>query len=486
MTRPSARCGSPSPTRRYLPTVSGDLASQRGSFQIRRRRNSFPPASSGGSGSFFLLRSCDKFRPSLELDDLGHGLFTQGLLDAMDARDGRLAACDTSFAAAVRDRMEELQRRHNVAEPQRPSLGEVSGACFALFTDGFLNAGRAAPSAYATPAAALVKCPVCGRWNEKINTFTCRECGRDNICLRHQDEATYLCADCVAKARVEAQLKAAEERARRDREEAERKAEESKRKAAREVEERNRPAGTQSIIRVGEIEVALRWCPPGTFMMGSSKSEEGRDDVETQHQVTLTKGFWMGETEVTQGLWKKIMTQGLWEKIMGKTPSSFKSGDNYPVESVSWEDCQDFLRKLNAKAPVAGFKWALPTEAQWEYACRAGTTGPYGGTVRLDDMGWFASNSGGTTHPVASKMANAWGLHDMHGNVWEWCQDWYGTYSGGAQTDPSGPSTGSGRVIRGGSWCDDARDCRPADRGWCCPVDRDDNLGFRVALLPVQ
>ncbi len=167
------------------------------------------PASSAGAGSFFLLRSCDKFRPSLELDDLGHGLFTQGLLDAMDARDSRLASCDTSFAAAIREQMEMLQRLHHVLEPQRPSLGEVSGACFALFQDGFLKAGQAAPGVYAASTSPFVVCPLCGKKNRPEDTFRCRECGRDDLCLDHRDKATFLCPDCVRKEREKAAREAA-------------------------------------------------------------------------------------------------------------------------------------------------------------------------------------------------------------------------------------------------------------------------------------
>ena len=235
--------------------------------------------------------------------------------------------------------------------------------------------------------------------------------------------------------------------------------------------------GERRTVRVGSREVALRWCPAGTFMMGSPEGEEGRDNDETQHLVTLTRGFWMGETEVTQGLWREVMKEN---------PSHFKNGDNYPVEQVSWEDCQKFVQTLNTRYPQEGMRWALPTEAQWEYACRAGTTGPYAGTGLLEDMGWYGSNSGRQTHPVGRKKPNAWGLYDMHGNVWEWCADWYGGYPGGLVTDPPGAQSGSGRVDRGGSWRFSARFCRSAIRVRNWPVSRSDDLGLRVALLPVQ
>jgi len=191
---------------------------------------------------------------------------------------------------------------------------------------------------------------------------------------------------------------------------------------------------------------------PGTFTMGSPSSEGERNSDETQHTVTLTKGFCMQTTEVTQGQWKAVM---------GSNPSYFSAcGDNCPVETVSWYDVQDFISRLNEKGEGT---YRLPTEAEWEYAARAGSTTAFanGGISgvnylicnndpNLSAMGWYCDNSG--THSVAQKQATAWGLYDMHGNVWEWCQDWYGDYRTGAVTDPSGPGTGSDRVIRGGGW----------------------------------
>jgi formylglycine-generating enzyme required for sulfatase activity len=160
---------------------------------------------------------------------------------------------------------------------------------------------------------------------------------------------------------------------------------------------------------------------------------------------------------------------------MGSNPSGFK-GPNRPVEQVSWNDAQEFIAKLNAKND--GYRYRLPTEAEWEYAARAGTTGAYAGD--LDAMGWYDKNSGGKTHLVATKTANAWGLYDMHGNVWEWVQDWYGDYSAVAVTDPVGPNTGSFRVYRGGSWSNWAQYCRSALRDFHSPDIRYNNLGFRL------
>jgi len=209
--------------------------------------------------------------------------------------------------------------------------------------------------------------------------------------------------------------------------------------------------------------------PSGTFMMGSPSDEPNRFSDETQHRVTLTQPFYLETTEVTQGQWKAVM---------GSNPSRFSScGVDCPVEQVSWNDCQDFIQKLNQREGNGTYR--LPTEAEWEYACRAGTTAPY--YTDLDQAGWYSGNSGIRTHPVAQKTPNAWGLYDMHGNVWEWCQDWYGGYPGGSVTDPKGPSSGPGRVFRGGCWLNSAGGCRSAGRGFDSPGYRDSGLGFRVA-----
>jgi formylglycine-generating enzyme required for sulfatase activity len=205
--------------------------------------------------------------------------------------------------------------------------------------------------------------------------------------------------------------------------------------------------------------------------MGSPSSEKGRDDDERQHEVQLTKGFWLGATPVTQRQW---------EAVMGDNPSAFRGADR-PVEHVSWYDCVAFMAELSAW----GVASRLPTEAEWEYACRAGTTGPtYLGVndaATLDRLGWYWDNSEWDTHPVGQKAPNAWGLHDMLGNVWEWCADWKADYPSGRQVDPKGPGTGACRVLRGGSWGDDASRLRAADRDDSSPDSRDRGLGFRVA-----
>ncbi|MBI3018600.1 MAG: formylglycine-generating enzyme family protein [Deltaproteobacteria bacterium] len=213
--------------------------------------------------------------------------------------------------------------------------------------------------------------------------------------------------------------------------------------------------------------------PAGSFMMGSPETEANRSSDETQHQVTLTQDFQMMKTEVTQKMWVSIMSSN---------PSYFK-GDNLPVEKVSWNDVQAFIQKLNQKND--GYTYRLPTEAQWEYAARAGTSTTYSfgdNAAVLGDYGWFSGNSGNKTHEVGQKNPNAFGLYDMHGNVWEWVQDWYDIsyYSSSNVTDPIGPTSGSDRVVRGGSWINRAKSLRSAIRYNYGPDDRYSNVGFRL------
>ena len=189
---------------------------------------------------------------------------------------------------------------------------------------------------------------------------------------------------------------------------------------------------------------------PAPDLFGKGGEDKRRQD-EIQHQVTLTKGFWMAKYEVTQLQWVSVMKSN---------PSEHK-GEIFPVESVSWNDCQQFCQKTGL---------SLPTEAEWEYACRAGSTGAYAGTGRLEDMGWYYGNSfvsdivGKTTHRGGKKKPNAWGLYDMHGNVREWCEDWYGEYPSGAVTNPTGADSGDERVMRGGDFENDPDRCRSAYR----------------------
>ena len=248
-------------------------------------------------------------------------------------------------------------------------------------------------------------------------------------------------------------------------------------------EEKGKAGMVKRIVLPGGAEMELVYCPFGEFMMGSPTTEEGRVINETQHRVRLTKSFWLGKYPVTQAQWKSVM---------GNNPLGFK-GDDRPVECVSWDDCQQFIAKVNAALNCGA---RLPTEAEWEYACRAGTTGAYGGTGNLDEMGWYGDNSecytkmeGGSTddteremRPVGTKEANAWELCDMHGNVWEWCQDCYGDYPKGNVTDPIGPASGKSRVLRGGCWEGLAWFCRSAYRHRSYPGLRYYCNGFRLCF----
>ena len=237
--------------------------------------------------------------------------------------------------------------------------------------------------------------------------------------------------------------------------------------------------GRKMSVTVGDIVQVFRWVPEGTFVMGSPKGETGRwDDEGPQHEVVLQQGYWLGETPVTQALW---------EAVMGENPSEYKSADR-PVETVSWDDCLAFITKLNGLVP--GLDARLPTEAEWENACRAGTTtatwvGDLNGDgVRapiLDAVAWYYGNSSEGTRPVRGKQPNPLGLYDMLGNVYEWCSDYFGPYAAARQTDPRGPTEGSPRVIRGGSWLSNAGSVRAAHRHDYAPQYRSDDLGFRLA-----
>ncbi len=238
--------------------------------------------------------------------------------------------------------------------------------------------------------------------------------------------------------------------------------------------------GTWAEINVKGVRAVLRWIPPGSFMMGSPADEADRFDDEVQHRVTLTKGFWLGDTAVTQALW---------QAVMASSPSYFK-GANLPMETVSWDDAVAFLDKLNQCAPNLALR--LPTEAEWEYACRASTETPFlfgrqinSAQVNFIDNTPYHGDSGHAyrkrTVAVKSFPANAWGLYQMHGNVWEWCADYYADFSDQAVIDPRGPETGDLRVLRGGGWGSDSRSVRAACRCRDEPSTRYLNCGFRLA-----
>ena len=233
-------------------------------------------------------------------------------------------------------------------------------------------------------------------------------------------------------------------------------------------------------VTIKGVKLNFCWIPNGSFVMGSPANEEGRHVGEILHPATLTRGFWMAQTPTTQELW---------QVVVGANPSRFKGHKSLPVENVSWLDCNAFVERLNASrinAPT-DFRFALPTEAQWEYACRAGSTGAYNVLgASLDALGWNLYNTAAKTCKVGQKKPNAWGLYDMHGDVWEWCQDWFDPnfYKIGAAVDPQGPVNGSWRVLRGGCWNSEPAECRCAYRYYGDPSLRSGYVGFRLALIP--
>ncbi len=251
-----------------------------------------------------------------------------------------------------------------------------------------------------------------------------------------------------------------------------------------------KPAMAQARTVPG-LDLRMQPIAAGSFTMGSPIGESGRSDNEVAHQVTLTKPYWLGATEVTQGQWEALMGSTVRQqrdKENSKWPLRGE-GSEFPMYYVSWEEAMAYGRKLTERERAAGrlpegYEYTLPTEAQWEYACRAGTTGPYAGDLAA--MGWYDGNSGKTTHAVGQKRPNAWGLYDMHGNVSEWCHDWYNRYPASSVTDPANASSGSARVHRGGSWSDTAARARSAYHFGYPPGYRVTHLGFRVALSAVR
>jgi formylglycine-generating enzyme required for sulfatase activity len=249
---------------------------------------------------------------------------------------------------------------------------------------------------------------------------------------------------------------------------------------SREITEKSLPAAKLMVALKNKIHGPVAgmdfiYISPRRFIMGSPRTEEGRWADETQHEVILTKGFYMQTTEVTQGQWRAVM---------GNNPSIYqKCGSECPVENVYWGDVQEYIDRLNVIDKTATYR--LPTESEWEYACRAGSTetGAYGNNTKLlDYYGWYRQNSNGGPQKVSQKRPNYWNLYDMHGNVSEWCSDWYGNYPVKPVEDPQGAFTGKFRVARGGSWFHNERRCRSADRNADLPGDRSGYIGFRLVM----
>ena len=338
--------------------------------------------------------------------------------------------------------------------------GHFSGK---LKNEGVKRGGEKLPendSRNASVGFATVVCPDCGTYNEITNTFKCKVCGRDHLCKDHFSKEEKCCTDCAAKVHAR---RAAEEKAR--------------------LVALPKTGDVKTLVLPCGAEMEMIYCAPGEFMMGSPESEEGRYDNEVLHRVKLTKGFWLGKYPVTQGQW---------QSVMGNNPAEFKGDARLPVETVSWDDCEEFIEKVKSSVKQQlGGEARFPTEAEWEYACRAGTTTAYywGNALNGDRANCDGNHPCGTknkgpylkkTTPVGRYGANAWGFCDMHGNVWEWCADWYGDHSGDV-VDPTGPASGPGRMIRGGNWDEKAFYCRSAHRyNYCRPGYRSNHFGFRL------
>ena len=288
--------------------------------------------------------------------------------------------------------------------------------------------------------------PTNNKQNEELERLR-----RENEALRRQQEQ-----------QAEAERRKQEEE--RQRQEAERKRKQQE--EARRQQQASQTLGNRTFTANG-VSFTMVGVQGGTFQMGQSADGNNANPV---HSVTLSS-YYIGQTEVTQALWKAVM---------GSNPSRFV-GDNRPVEQVSWNDCQTFIQKLNQ---LTGERFRLPTEAEWEFAAKGGTRSngyTYSGSNSIDNVAWYWDNSSNKTHPVATKSPNELGIYDMTGNVWEWCQDWYGSYSSSAQSNPSGPSSGSYRIFRGGSWSRDATYCRTAYRGYTAPTSSYYFYGLRLA-----
>ena len=242
-----------------------------------------------------------------------------------------------------------------------------------------------------------------------------------------------------------------------------------------ESETRTFETNIPNTFTVNGVSFEMVYVEGGSFDMGAT-SEQGSDAYDWEkpvHRVTLSD-YYIGKCEVTQELW---------EEVMGSNPSNFRGAQN-PVESVSWNDCQNFIKKLNS---LTGRTFRLPTEAEWEYAARGGNQSShykYSGSGNIGNVAWYYNNSGSSTHAVGTKSPNELGIYDMSGNVWEWCSDWYGGYSAGAQTNPQGPSSGSYRVLRGGGWYYNARYCRVSLRCRNDPDSSNSGNGLRLVLVP--
>lgn len=417
------------------------------------------------------------------------------VLRAVDARSGRSLAEFTATGVAdpvpCDPRADSLERLKSWYEQMDSNMRE---SVIRALTDACSEIDRQLGGGEAANRPKVNDCPVCEAKNRLSSKF-CESCGNELAAGRQQrcpgcgaevPESARFCGGCGAEVPFLGEAKYQEAMAEGNAMAA--KQDWTKALAAYEKALQLKRGDAAAKAGIGKAESQVKFelvldeakgirmefvrIKAGTFTMGS---EDGESDEKPAREVTISSGFWMGKTEVTQAQWAAVV---------GEKPSMFK-GDAFPVEQVSWEDIhQKFLARLKTSGKVA----SLPTEAEWEYACRAGSKSVYGfgdEAETLGGFGWFWENSGKQSHEVGQRAANAWGLYDMHGNVSEWCEDWYAVYEGGAQTDPRGPATGTARVIRGGSWASTSQNCRSSDR------DRDDpalrkrrweSYGFRVVL----
>lgn len=501
-------------------------------------------------GEMAILCSCAEGRVAVEPKPLKHGVFTLALLQAMKARLDRRVAITVGedLMSAVRAGMERLLAKAGEEAGQAPWIA-TTGALPPLVACGQAEADRPVDAVVTATAEAapppLVTCTLCGAHVPLVGTFQCKACGRDHLCKEHMDRRSLRCLECTAAPPVQppaqpvicptcgeynpvgetfvCRVCGQAHLCRRHRNPvrdccmpcAER-APVTITDPAPDAIQPPHPGQLRTVdLGAGRV-LELVWVPATTspewarlaggrevFAMGSPESEEGvYKDEQPMHDVRLTRGFWLGRYPVTQRQW---------QHLMGENPAEFVgAGPDAPVESVSWDDCTAFLARLNERAPTGGFR--LPTEAEWEYACRAGTrTASYAGPVRilglnnapaLDAIAWYGGNSGvdqswgydtqawqqkqyphtkAGAHPVGKKKPNAWGLYDTLGNVSEWCATVYSAYAPGAETDPVGPRRGDFHAIRGGNWQADARDCRAGYRVGLRNSVRSFFTGCRVA-----
>ena len=462
--------------REALLTRKGVVNEMKGSATLRDMAT-VPTVPDIAAGTLTILCACDEGDTAQEDGDLGHGLFSAAFLDccrdAMQAR--RALRLDGDCLDSVRRRMVETARKHELSLRQRPWI-QSTGA-FPLIlpgSDDFSGTTAPANGPAKAPAFPSTKPPpklkptlhwwvaIDGQEQGPLDAPAVRDVIRQGKVTRQTDcwrdgmdgwkpmGETNEWTSAFPPVRPAPEVITPPKR---------------------------KPAMPEMIeLNCGDgVVMKCKLIPAGTFLMGSPKGEQERcDDEGPQHEVTLSRPFYMGVYPVTQAQYKAVMR---------KAPSNFKGKDR-PVESVSWDDALAFCEELSAET---GKKVVLPTEAQWEYACRAGTTTKYSfgdSESRLDLYGWYDGTSGEGTHPVGQKKPNPWGLYDMHGNVWEWCADWYGEkyYANADSCDPKGPDSGSARVLRGGSWDLNPARCRSADRVRDAPDRRSGDVGFRVVV----